>query len=58
MKYPIIFLALTLCVVACEPTKKNNEEAHLGDLEHNFSISDAARTSFDEGLLLLHSFEY
>ena len=30
----------------------------LGSLQHEFSISDAAQKDFEEGLLLLHSFEY
>lgn len=36
------------------PSKKN----HLGKLEHGFTLSPAVQEKFDEGLLLLHNFEY
>ena len=32
--------------------------SHLGELHYDFTISAGAKPAFDEGLLLLHSFEY
>ena len=47
-------------MVACSaPTQTNPDDpTRLGDLQHQFSISEAAQPYFDQGLLLLHSFEY
>ncbi|MEQ8925969.1 MAG: hypothetical protein RLO81_09175 [Fulvivirga sp.] len=57
MKYyyllPIVFL-----LVNCTQKKESSKETQLGDLGHDFSISDEAKEYFDKGLLLLHSFEY
>lgn len=53
------FLFLPLLVFACsnpKPVAENN--SHLGELNHQFAISSKAKADFDQGLLLLHSFEY
>ena len=57
MKISIYILAVSL-LIGCTPSKPTTEETQLGDLQHTFSISEVARPAFDEGLLLLHSFEY
>ncbi len=52
-------LSILLVAVACaKPGKTAEESTQLGDLNHQFSISEVARPHFDKGLLLLHSFEY
>jgi tetratricopeptide (TPR) repeat protein len=62
MKKPtVISLTLSLFVLiaaSCTQQSSSGEDTQLGDLQHSFSISDEARESFDQGLLLLHSFEY
>lgn len=57
MKISIYSLTIYL-LVSCTPTKPTTEESQLGDLQHTLPISTEARADFDEGLLLLHSFEY
>jgi len=57
MKISIYVLAISL-LVSCTPSKPTTEGTQLGDLQHTFPISTEARADFDEGLLLLHSFEY
>ena len=44
--------------MSCQNPQNSSEATALGQLEHQFSISDAARPGFEKGLLLLHSFEY
>lgn len=51
-------ITLILLTVACSQTASTEATSELGDLEHQFTISPAAKASFDQGLLLLHSFEY
>lgn len=55
-----LFCMLTLVLATACTTKKENTSSstHLGSIEHGFRISDAAKRDFEEGLLLLHSFEY
>ena len=53
MKY-IYLLVMVAFITSCQPKTETTEESHLGDLKHNFTISEQARASFDEGLLLLH----
>lgn len=57
MRYPLSFLAAIL-LFSCNRKESSPSETHLGVLHHQFSISEAARGSFEKGLLLLHSFEY
>ncbi len=56
-------LAITLIIMGCSseeqptnPTEPSN--VVLGKLEHGFTLSPATQEKFDEGLLLLHNFEY
>ncbi len=64
MKYLIILLlAGTLAITSCTSKEKaikniEIEEATLGELQHGFELSEASKESFEEGLLLLHNFEY
>ena len=55
-----LFTIVTLVsLVACQqPIEEETADNHLGALNYEFNISTKAKTSFDEGLLLLHSFEY
>ena len=58
MKYTMPLL-LAFCLMNCsDQAKKPQESSSLGSLQHQFTISEAARTDFEKGLLLLHSFEY
>ncbi len=60
----LLLLVLLSTALGCNPTAnstdtENQEESPtLGSLQHEFSISEAAAPSFEQGLLLLHSFEY
>ncbi|HKK77556.1 MAG TPA: tetratricopeptide repeat protein [Saprospiraceae bacterium] len=61
ISYLILMLALLL--VACspkEPTSLTSEsgEVVLGVLQHGFTLESDTREKFEEGLLLLHNFEY
>lgn len=61
MKSIVFFPALiALLFTGCQPATDSSSEASgvLGTLQYNFPISEAAKTDFDNGLLLLHSFEY
>jgi len=60
-------LALSLCLAFVLSSCSSNQEAphaevleetELGTLQHNFNLSPATQEKFDEGLLLLHNFEY
>lgn len=54
-----IYLFISLIAFSCSTQTKTTENAiQLGDLNHQFSISPEAKTDFNQGLLLLHSFEY
>ena len=54
----ILFAAIFM-VFGCTSTPSSDKtEANLGNLNHTFPVSDAAKESFNRGLLLLHSFEY
>ncbi len=55
LTYILSFLIAFSCATPSEHTKS---VAHLGNLDHKFSISKEAKAGFDQGLLLLHSFEY
>ncbi|MCI4671817.1 MAG: hypothetical protein MRZ79_26985 [Bacteroidia bacterium] len=56
-------LILTIMLSACA-TKEQSTATHkapnssLGKLEHGFTLNPATQQKFDEGLLLLHNFEY
>ena len=62
---PISFLAIigTLFLFSCTSKEQPSDtsvsaDAVLGKLEHGFNINPAALPKFEEGLLLLHNFEY
>lgn len=48
-----------MLVTACNSNNKSNtNQITLGELQHGFPVSEVAQADFEEGLLLLHSFEY
>lgn len=51
-------IAIIVFLSSCQTDKPVKEVSSLGILNHQFSISDKASSSFEKGLLLLHSFEY
>jgi tetratricopeptide (TPR) repeat protein len=61
LTYSILILVLT--IISCAPKKQpataaEPEEIVLGELQHNFTLNKATQEKFNEGLLLLHNFEY
>ncbi|SMD32234.1 hypothetical protein SAMN04488029_0577 [Reichenbachiella faecimaris] len=60
MKNAAPFLAFVLLITSCTQSPKENTtpSATLGELQHGFPVSAKARADFEQGLLLLHSFEY
>ncbi len=61
LTYLTIILALAL--TACSPKEQGSESVDsedlvLGELQHNFTLNKATQEKFEEGLLLLHNFEY
>lgn len=58
MKSLIRFSFLLLVIACAAPQQPPAESSNLGNLNHQFSISPEAKADFDQGLLLLHSFEY
>ncbi len=60
MRTYFVFL-IPFLIFSCKPAEKVEEEVvenHLGVLEHGFNINEASQSDFEEGLLLIHSFEY
>lgn len=53
-------IAIVLLITSCtSPHKKNTDSSvTLGELQHGFPVSAQAQPDFEEGLFLLHSFEY
>lgn len=56
-------LLLALILTACSPTEQpvtalDTDEIVLGELQHGFTLNPPTQEKFDEGLLLLHNFEY
>ena len=56
-------LLLALSILSCSPQKGSKDsietaDVSLGKLEHSFTLNPLVQEKFDEGLLLLHSFEY
>ncbi len=54
---------LLLLIISCAPkeiSKVDTEstESTLGELQHGFTLNKATQEKFNEGLLLLHNFEY
>lgn len=58
MKNLTVLVIFSVLVLACSKKPPVEEQTHLGDLQHHFSISPEAQDNFNKGLLLLHSFEY
>lgn len=60
MKSLSVLLITLLLMAGCRPDQEKDGSANptLGDLQHEFVIDGNARSAFDRGLLLLHSFEY
>lgn len=55
---PLSLLAILSFACQPKPETKQIPDESLGVLQYNFPISEKAKLGFDEGLLLLHSFEY
>lgn len=62
---PTTYLSLILAILlmACSTQKRSKDatassDAALGKLEHGFTLNPATQEKFNEGLLLIHSFEY
>lgn len=58
-----LYLLLSLLLFACSPKEQSSVtsesgEVVLGVLQHGFSLKPDTREKFEEGLLLLHNFEY
>ncbi|MEM6800879.1 MAG: hypothetical protein AAF696_05715 [Bacteroidota bacterium] len=56
-------LLLSLIIISCSPQKGSKEaiessDTALGKLEHGFTLNPGVQDKFEEGLLLLHNFEY
>ncbi|MCH2021982.1 MAG: hypothetical protein MK207_05825 [Saprospiraceae bacterium] len=65
MKKPLTYpsLIIALLIIGCSPKEGSidsieSSEVVLGKLEHSFTLSSTIQEKFDEGLLLLHNFEY
>ena len=61
MSLPRFFiLTLIVMIAGCQQNRTSpaDDASHLGDLTFEVSCSEAAAPHFQEGLLLLHSFEY
>ncbi len=59
MKYPIYFLLFTFLLIQCKSTESPvSEEVKLGKVNFEVTSTEEAAPFFQEGLLLLHSFEF
>ncbi|MEP2026782.1 MAG: hypothetical protein ABJH98_06895 [Reichenbachiella sp.] len=61
MKNAALYLVFVLLFTSCNSSQKekaNQTNSTLGELQHGIPISEAAQSDFENGLLLLHSFEY
>lgn len=61
--YSYLLFALALFINSCAPKEPNspissNKDVVLGTLQHNFILNPTTQEKFEEGLLLLHNFEY
>ena len=61
INYFVLIIALIL--TSCSPKEQSSTttksyEVVLGKLEHGFTLNKATQEKFNEGLLLLHNFEY
>ena len=56
-------LLLSLVIISCSPKEQDvaadeSNQSVLGELQHNFTLNQVTKEKFEEGLLLLHNFEY
>ena len=68
MKYlPLLIFVSTIIISSCTPKETGSNispdtlhttESILGELQHNFTLNPGTQEKFEEGLLLLHNFEY
>jgi tetratricopeptide (TPR) repeat protein len=59
MKNIVILFISGVYLLGCSDNQKVKDSSYaLGELQHQFTISNKAESSFEKGLLLLHSFEY
>ena len=61
MKYFLIIVTLVLFNCTPQPASdliEQDENSILGVLQHGFTLNEATQEKFEEGLLLLHNFEY
>lgn len=59
MNYSTLLLfVFALIIIGCSPKEPTSEKVELGKLQHGFTINESIREEFEEGLLLLHNFEY
>ncbi len=63
MKNFLYLLFAVNLIVGCAPKESTTEsvgveEVVLGKLQHNFKLNNGTQEKFEEGLLLLHNFEY
>lgn len=61
--FEYLTLILALIIISCSPKEQasapiESDEIVLGKLQHNFTLNKATQEKFEEGLLLLHNFEY
>lgn len=62
--YSYLITLLALILIGCSPNEQSEaplettDEIVLGELQHGFELSQETQEQFDEGLLLLHNFEY
>ena len=60
----LLSLIFILSILSCSPTEQSTtteaepKEAVLGRLQHGFILNEGTQDKFEEGLLLLHNFEY
>lgn len=54
----LLILLLTNCAPKEPTTTSDTDISVLGELQHNFTLNESTREKFEEGLLLLHNFEY
>jgi tetratricopeptide (TPR) repeat protein len=55
---PLFTVFLLIVVFSCTNKPPDTPSNNLGNLEHQFDISEKAQPAFEKGMLLLHSFEY
>ena len=59
----LVLLVLSLFFLGCSSEEQTAaidapDASVLGELQHGFTLNEATREKFEEGLLLLHNFEY